>query len=128
MSRGLMIPLLLFAVFAASVPFALRAEEPQEPKEPKGAKLNASGRSPDADPVKIKDPDAGTVVRNAEELVTHLGKPGTKKDPAAQKATTAELVKYLGVQDIDWSKQMVVVVQGHLTRGEAGSIKFDPPT
>ena len=52
------------------------------------------------------------MIRSAEELVAHSGKPKSAKDAAVQKAMEAELTKLLEVERIDWSKQMVLAVRG----------------
>src|SRR5689334_13591706 len=111
----------LLATGAALVPLALRADEPKEPK------VVASASSAEPSLVRLKKDDSGVVIRSAEELVAHSGKPDSAKDPAVQKAAEAELAKFLKVESIDWGKQMVLAVQGHPTNGEYGVVKFDPP-
>jgi len=122
MSRGLLFPVAcLIAASAAVAPLALRAEEPKEPK------IIASASASEPFLVRLKKDDSGVVIRSAEELVAHSGKPDSAKDSAVQKAMEAELAKFLKVEGIDWGKQMVLAVQGHPSNGERGSIKFDPP-
>jgi formylglycine-generating enzyme required for sulfatase activity len=123
MSRGLLFPVGMVAVWALVVSLALRAEESKEPKE---LKIIASDTTSEPFLIRLKKPDSGVVIRSAEELVAHSSKPDSAKDPAVQKEMEAELVKFLNVKSIDWSKQMVLAVQGHPTHGESGSIKFDP--
>jgi hypothetical protein len=66
----------------------------------------------------------GVVIRSAEELVAHSGKPGAAKDAAGRAALEAELVKVLQVDAIDWSKHMVLAVRGEMgTR--ADRIQFE---
>lgn len=48
-------------------------------------------------------------IRSAEELVASTIAPENAKDPSVQKTMTAELAKLLKVENIDWSKQMVLV-------------------
>src|SRR5262249_19775499 len=118
MSRGL---LFLVAGWSAMVPLALRAEEPKE------LKIIASASATDPYLVRLKNQDRGVVIRSAEELVAHSGKPDSAKDAAVQKALEAELAKFLNVESIDWKKQMVLAVQGHPSNGDSGSIKFELP-
>src|SRR5262245_23911966 len=122
MSRRLLLCVTgLVAVWAATLSMTLRAEEPAE------LKIIASAGDPEPVLVRLKKDDSGVVIRTAEELVAHSNKPDSAKDPAAQKAAEAELVRRLKVGGIDWGKQMVLAVQGHPGRGEFGIIKFDPP-
>jgi formylglycine-generating enzyme len=121
MSRGLLFSAAGLVAVCAAVPLALRADESKEPK------IIASASTTDPYLVQLKKTDSGVVIRSAEELVAHSTKPDSTKDPATQKAMEAELAKFLKVEAIDWSKQMVLAVQGHPTRGEHGSIKFDVP-
>src|SRR5262245_1580166 len=108
MSRVL-IPVAVLASCAAMVPLAIRADEPKE------MKIVARGSATEPYLVGLKKTDSGVVIRSAEELVAHSGKPDSAKDPTAQKAMEAELAKFLMVERIDWSKQMVLAVQGHPT-------------
>src|SRR5262249_1930181 len=87
----------------------------------------ASASATDPYLVRLKKQDRGVVIRSAEELVAHSGKPDSAKDAAVQKALEAELAKFLNVESIDWKKQMVLAVQGHPSNGESGSIKFELP-
>jgi formylglycine-generating enzyme required for sulfatase activity len=122
MSRGLLLSVTcLVAAWAAMLPRALHAEEPTAPK------IIASASDPGPVVVRLMTDDSSVAIRSAEELVAHSNKPDFAKDSAVQKATEAELVKRLKVESIDWSKQMILVVQGHPSRGEMGVIKFDPP-
>jgi formylglycine-generating enzyme required for sulfatase activity len=111
----------LAAAWAALVPLTLRAEEPAAPK------VIASVSDPGPLLGKLDKDDTGVVIRSAEELVAHSTKPEAAKDPAAQKAAEAELAKRLKVESIDWTKQVVLAVQGRPSKGEMGVIKFDPP-
>jgi formylglycine-generating enzyme len=104
-----------------AVSLVVRAEEPKEQK------IIASASTTDPVLVRLRKDDSGVVIRSAEELVTHSTKPDAAKDPAVQKATESDLAKRLNVAGIDWSKQMVLAVQGHPGNGEYGVIKFDPP-
>jgi formylglycine-generating enzyme required for sulfatase activity len=124
MSRGLPLPAVVGLVVAwvTIIPLALLGEEP------KGPKVIATASDPDPVLVRLKKHDSGVVIRSAQELVAHSGKPDSAKDTAVQKETESELAKLLKVDAIDWNKQMVVAVQGHPNHGERGSIKFDPPT
>ena len=117
MSRGLLFSVTLAAACAA-VPLTLGAEEP---------KIIATVSDTDPYLVRLKKTDSGVVIRSAEELVALTEKAKSAKDPAVQKAIEAELAKFLKVESIDWSKQMVLVAQGHPSHGERGSIKFDSP-
>ena len=109
MSRTLLL-LCSLALGIAALPFALRAEEPKTPEVVAGNGTSSPYL------VKLKHPDTGVVIRSAEELVAHSAKPESAKDPAVQKATEAELAKFLKVESIDWSKQMVLAVQSHPTK------------
>src|SRR5262245_13803776 len=122
MARGLLLSVTcLVAAWAAMLPRTLPAEEPTAPK------IIASASDPGPVVVRLKKDDSSVVIRSAEELVARSNKPDSAKDSAVQKATEAELVKRLKVESIDWSKQMLLAVQGHPSRGEMGVIKFDPP-
>lgn len=122
MSRGRLLPAVcLVAACAVLIPLALLAAEPQEQK------VIASASTTEPFLLRLKKPDSGVAIRSAEELVAHSDKPDSAKDPAVQKAMETQLSKLLRVESIEWSKQMVLAVQGHPTNGEAGSIKFDPP-
>src|SRR5262249_23478156 len=122
MSRSLLLAVTcLVAAWTALLPLTLRAEEPMAPK------ILASASDPDPVLVRLKKDDSSVVIRSADELLAHSAKPDSAKDPAAQKAAEAELAKRLKVESIDWSKQMVLAVQGHPTRGSSGAIKFGPP-
>jgi formylglycine-generating enzyme required for sulfatase activity len=122
MSRGLLLSVTcLVAAWAALLLMTLRAEEPAAPK------IIASASDSDPVLVRLEKEDTGVVIRSAEELVAHSSKPDAAKDPAVQKATEADLLKRLKVASIDWSKQMVVAVNGRPSKGEYGAIKFDTP-
>jgi formylglycine-generating enzyme required for sulfatase activity len=122
MSRSLLLSIAcLVAAGAVVVPLALRAEEPKAPK------IIATASDSDPYLVRLKKDDSGVVIRSAEELVAHSTKPDSAKDSAVQKAMESELAKFLKVEGIDWSNQMVLAVQGHPSHGERGTVKFDPP-
>src|SRR5262249_3086042 len=96
MSRSLLLAVTcLVAPWAALLPLTLRAEEPTAPK------ILASASDPNPVLVRLKKEDSSVVIRSAEELVAHSSKPDSAKDPAAQKAAEAELVKRLNVESID---------------------------
>ncbi len=57
------------------------------------------------------------VLRNAQDLVKHL-KPGT-----TEREATEQLAKTLGVPDIDWAKQMVVLIDGGVRRTGGYSVQ-----
>jgi hypothetical protein len=57
----------------------------------------------------VLDKKSQTVIRSAEELVDMSNKAKSAKDPEVQKEMTSALAKLLKVEDIDWSKQMIVV-------------------
>lgn len=61
-------------------------------------------------PIRLDKP-GGVVIRSAEELVAHSARPGSAKDVAVQKETTAALAKLLDVDAIDWKTHMVVAVR-----------------
>lgn len=106
----------LVAAWAMMNPMTLRADEPRELKII--ASLDKwSGL------IQYKKEDSGVVIRNAQELVAQSSKPDSAMDPAVQKAMESELAKLLKVPGINWSKQMVLAVNGHQTG--FGSIKFD---
>src|SRR5262245_60685706 len=107
MPRGLLPVACLVAAGAVTAHAAARADEPKE------LKIIATASSTEPFLVRLKKTDSGVVIRSAEELVAHSAKPDAAKDPAVQKATEAELAKFLNVAGIDWGKQMVLVVQGH---------------
>ncbi|MCE9560587.1 MAG: formylglycine-generating enzyme family protein [Planctomycetes bacterium] len=121
MSRGLLLSVCLLAVCAATTHVVVSADEP------KTVKVIAAESTSKTYLLRLKKDDSGVVIRSAAELVAHSAKPDDAKDPAVQKAMAAELAKFFKVKSIDWNKQMVVVVEGHDTRGEFGAIKFDPP-
>jgi hypothetical protein len=121
MSRTLQRSVAGLAVAWAMMPMTLRADEPKE------VKIIASASDPDPLLVRLKEEDSGVVLRSARELVAHSSKADSAKDPAIQKAMESELAKRLRVESIDWSKQMVLAVQGHSTTGEYGTIRFGPP-
>lgn len=103
------------------MPTTLRADEPME------LKIIASASDPDPVLVRLKQENSGVVLRSAQELVAHSSKADSAKDAAIQKAMESELAKRLKLENIDWSKQMVLAVQGHATKGEYGTIRFGPP-
>jgi len=119
MSRNLQLFVVSLVAAWAMIPVMLRAGEPKE------LKILASASDPNPVLVRLKQEDSGVVLRSAEELVAHASKASDAKDTAIQKAMAAELAKRLKVESIDWSKQMVLVVQGHGTKGEFGTIKFE---
>jgi sulfatase modifying factor 1 len=122
MSRVLLLSVAcLVAAWTATVPMTLRAEEAKQ--------LKIIADASDSRPllVRLKKDDSGVVIRSAQELVAHLHKPDSAKNPAVQKATESELGKRLKVDGIDWSKQMILAVQGRRTYGEYGTVKFDSP-
>jgi len=117
MSRGLQLSVAcLAAAWAVMIPNTLRAQESKD------LKIIASLDNWTV-PIRLKKEDSGVVIRNAEELVAHSSKPGSAKDPVAQKKMESELWKLLKVDGIDWSKQMILVVTGH--RAGYALIKFD---
>jgi hypothetical protein len=79
------------------------------------ASAQDSKRAETIGPVQIKEFGC-VVIRSAKDLVTHSGNPDAVKDAVVQKEMEAELAKALGVEAIDWNKQMVLGV-----RGEPGS-------
>jgi formylglycine-generating enzyme required for sulfatase activity len=122
MSRRLLLSFTCPVVaWAVMLPETLRAEDPEAPL------IIASASDPDPVLVQLKKDDSGVVIRSAEELVAHSSKPDSANDPAVQKASEAALAKRLKVESIDWTKQMVLAVQGRPAKGEFGAIKFDPP-
>jgi formylglycine-generating enzyme required for sulfatase activity len=122
MSRCRLFSVGLLAVWSALVPLALSADEPKE--------LKVFSRQTTTDPylVQLKKMDSGAVIRSAEELVALTEKAKSAKDPAVQSALEKELAKFLNVERIDWTKQMVLTVQGQTSNGERGTITFDPLT
>ena len=118
MSRGLSLSMVCLAVaWTTMIPSTAR---PQAPKEPK---VIATFGEPYG-PIQIKKTDTGIVIRDAEELVSHSNKPGAAKDASVQKAMEAELAKLLKVERIDWSKQMILAVNGHGSGDGSGTIRF----
>ena len=123
MSCGLKVSVALLATtWSALVPMTLCAQQPDE------LKITASASDSDAVLVRLKKNDTGVVIRSAQELVAYSSKPASAKDPTVRKAIESELAKRLAVDSIDWSKQMVLAVQGRPTKGEFGTIKFDSPS
>jgi len=59
-----------------------------------------------------KDLPQQRVIRSAAELLEVMGTPDKVKDEQTQREATAALAKGFGVKDIDWKKQMVVLVHG----------------
>jgi hypothetical protein len=110
----------LVAAWSILIPATLRAGEPIE------VKIIASASDPDPHLVRLKKEDSGVVIRSAAELVAHTKKADSAIDPAVQKAMESELATRLKVESIDWTKQMVLIVQGRATKGEYGFIKFAP--
>ena len=110
---------LVFAL-AAIFPLTLRGQELER-------KIIASASDSEPALIRLKKDDSGVVIRSAQELVAHSNKPDSAKDPKAQKEAEAALALRLNVPGIDWSKRMILAVQGRPTRGEHGSIKFDTP-
>ena len=104
------------AMFATT----LRAEESKE------LKIIASASDSSPFLIRLKD-DGGIVIRSAQELVAQITSPDAAKGPESRKAIEAEVARRLRVEAIDWSKQMILAVQGRPTRGEYGAIKFDSP-
>src|SRR6516225_508300 len=120
MSCGLKVSVALLATtWSALVPMTLCAQQPDE------LKITASASDSDAVLVRLKKNDTDVVIRSAQELVAYSSKPASAKDPTVRKAIESELAKRLAVDSIDWSKQMVLAVQGRPTKGEFGTIKFD---
>lgn len=61
--------------------------------------------------VGIEEKPAQLVVRSGEELAVALGvAPKDAKEKRFQNAATADTAKLLKVKDIDWTKQMLIVV------------------
>src|SRR5262245_10624282 len=119
MRRGLhFFVVCLVAAGLVRTPVPLRAGEPKE------VKIIASASEADPLLVQLKKDDSGVVIRSAQELVALSKKADSAKDAAVQKAMEAELAKLLKVQSIDWSKHMILAVQGRPTKGEWGTIKF----
>lgn len=108
-------------VALATVPALVRAESPRELTVV--AMAQDSPREASIGPVQL-DSFGGVVIRSAEELVAHSGKPGSAKDSAVQKAMSAELAKLLQMDAIDWSKQMVLAVRGE-PGTKADRVHFD---
>jgi hypothetical protein len=121
MLRSLQLAAGLGVAWAMTLSVTLRADEAKE------LKVIASASDPNPDLVRLKKEDSGVVLRSPEDLVAHSSKARSAKDPDVQKEMEAKLAKRLKVKSIDWGKQMVLVVQGHATAGEMGSIKFGSP-
>ena len=75
------------------------------------ASAQDSPREANIGPVQL-DTYGGVVIRSPEELVARSNKPDSAKDPAVQKAMTAELAELFQVDAIDWKTQMVLAVRG----------------
>lgn len=120
MSRCLPLTAVLAAV-GLILPAPSRAGEARELKII--ASAQDSPRAASIGPVRLNE-FGGVVIRNAEELVAHSGKPKSAKDPEVQKAVAAELAKLLDVDAIDWSKQMVLAVRGE-PGTKADRVHFD---
>jgi hypothetical protein len=121
MLRSLPLCAVGWAACATMIPVTLGAGEAKE------LKIVASASDPNPVLVRLKQENSGVVIRSAQDLAAHATKPGDPKDLAIQKAMESELAKRLKLETIDWTKHMVLVVQGHATQGEAGSIKFESP-
>jgi len=121
MSRCLQLSVACLAAACAILPAPLCAEDARELKII--ASAQDSPRAANIGPVQLDD-YGGAVIRSAEELVAHSGKPDSAKDPATQKEMTAELAKLLGVDGIDWKKQMVLAVRGQ-PGTKADRVHFD---
>jgi hypothetical protein len=118
-SRGLSISVAcLVAAWAGIVPLALGAEEP------KGPKIVASGSDSDPFLVRLKKDDSAVVLRSAQELVAHSSKPDSAKDLEVRKEMESALAKFLKLESIDWSKQMVLAVRG-VPGTKADRVHFD---
>jgi hypothetical protein len=87
------------------------------------ASAHDSPRAAAIGPVQLND-YGGVVIRSARDLVAHSGKPDSAKDPQVQKESEAELAKLLGVDAIDWEKQMVIGVRG-VPGTKADRVHFD---
>jgi formylglycine-generating enzyme required for sulfatase activity len=92
------------------------------------AELKILASASDAEPefVRLKSNDSGIAIRSAQEFAALASKLGKARGDGAAKEMESELTKRLNVASIDWTKQMVLVVQGHPTRGEHGTVKFEP--
>jgi uncharacterized protein (TIGR03067 family) len=72
----------------------------------------------DVGPIRFLKTWESLVIRNAEELAANArvagdrARDGQFRNPAFQRETQAALAKFLGVDSIDWQKQMVVAVCG----------------
>ncbi|HEX3151447.1 MAG TPA: formylglycine-generating enzyme family protein [Gemmataceae bacterium] len=75
--------------------------------------------------VRLKKNDSGIAIRSAKDLAAIASLPGPGRGEAP-KDLEAELAKRFQLTSIDWNKQMVLVTQGRPTRGEHGTIKFEP--
>ena len=121
MSTRFKLPAACLVVACAVLPAALCAEDAREMKIV--ASAQDSQRAANIGPVQLND-YGGVVIRSAEELVTHSGKPDSAKDVATQKATQAELAKLLDVDAIDWKTHMVLAVRG-VPGTKADRVHFD---
>jgi hypothetical protein len=117
MSRGLQVAI-VFLMGACLIFSAMAlAEEPTELKAI--AKAKDSSHSASIGSFQLNK--EGVVIRSVEELVALTRKAKSAKDPEVQKKMTAELAKLLKVDDIDWSKHVVLGVIGQ----ELDSLKID---
>jgi hypothetical protein len=121
MSGRLKLSVACLAVACAAVPATLRAEDAREMTI--FASAQDSQRAASIGPVQLND-YGGVVIRSAEDLVSHSGKPDSAKDPAVQKAMQAELAKLFDVEAIDWKTHMVLAVRG-VPGTKADRVHFD---
>lgn len=109
MRRKLLSCWALIVVACAIAPVTLAGEPAKECNII--ALAHDSTRAGNIGPVQLDEP-ATAVIRSAEELVARSSQAGSAKDVAVQNELEAELAKVLGVESIDWSKQMALVVRG----------------
>jgi hypothetical protein len=86
----------------------------------KEAKILARG--PWRAPIREGGEPQQLVIRSAEELVVASGQRDKAKDEATQKQVTAAVAQALKAGDIDWKKQMLVVVTGGVQRSGGYSV------
>src|SRR5262249_23636384 len=110
MLRGLLAVVCLAALLLSSG----RAGEPND------LKILASFGEPSG-PIRLKKEDTGVVIRSPQELASHSSKPDAAKDADFQKKMAAEVAKLLKVDSIDWSKQMILAVNGHSSSDGSGT-------
>lgn len=90
------------------------------------ARAQHSTREARIGPVQLAEPGTA-VIRSAEELVARSGQASAAKDAKVQRAITGEVAELLGVEGIDWNKQMVLVVRGE-PGTKADTVTFDALT